>query len=63
MQIAAEKTCKFIGNKIPEKIAKPKLVIDENPRNVEKRIIPRYKTSKLLNNSTVSKFVIKNRSQ
>ena len=63
MQIAAEKTCKFMGNKIPEKIVKPKLVIDENLRNVEKRIIPRYKTSKLLNDSTVSKFVIKNRSQ
>ena len=31
----AEATGEFIGNKIADKIVKPKHVIDENPRNVE----------------------------
>ena len=45
---AAEATGEFIGNKIVDtvaksydnKIVKPKLVIDENPRNAEEIIIP-----------------------
>ena len=36
----AEATVKLIGNRIAEKIVKPKLLIDENPRNVEKIINP-----------------------
>ena len=69
-----------MGNKIAEKIVKPKHVTDENLRNVEEIIIPpgkrknikriktsiikiKHKTSKLLNDSTVSKFVTKNESK
>ena len=37
---ATEATCEFIRNKIADKIAKPKLVFDENPRNVEEIFIP-----------------------
>ena len=37
---AAEATVKFMGNKIAEKIVKPKPVIQENLRNVEGIIIP-----------------------
>ena len=37
---AAIATGEFIGNKIAEKIVKPKHVIDENPRSVEEIITP-----------------------
>ena len=40
---APEATGEFIGNKIVNKIVKPKLVIDENSRNVEEMIIPTEK--------------------
>ena len=46
---AAEETCNFIGNKIPGRIVKPKHVINENPRNVEKIIIQQQKREQLLN--------------
>ena len=36
---AAEATSEVIGNKIADKIVRPKHVIDENPRNVEEIII------------------------
>ena len=66
---SAEATGEFIGNKIADKIVKPKHVIDENSRRKKRKNIKRittsiirmehYKISKLLNNSTVSKFVTK----
>ena len=40
---APEATGEFRGNKIVNKIVKPKLVIDENSRNVEEMIIPTEK--------------------
>ena len=46
---AAQATDRFIGNKIADKIAKPKHVTDENPRNVEEIIIPPEKTEEILN--------------
>ena len=46
---AAQATDQFRGNKIADKIAKPKHVIDENPRNVEEIIIPPEKTEEILN--------------
>ena len=54
---AAEATGEFIGNKIVDtvaksydnKIVKPKLVIDENPRNAEEIIIPPEKREEVLN--------------
>ena len=46
---AAQATDRFIGNKIADKIAKSKHVIDENPRNVEEIIIPPEKTEEILN--------------
>ena len=46
---AAEATGEFIGNKIADKIVKPKHVIDENPRNVEEIIIPPEKREEILN--------------
>ena len=46
---ASEATGEFIGNKIANKIVKPKLVIDENSRNVEEIIIPTEKRKKILN--------------
>ena len=46
---AAEATGKFIGNKIANKIEKPKLLPDENSRNVEEVIIPPEKREKILN--------------
>ena len=45
----AHKTGEFVGNKIPDKIVKPKHVINENPRNVEETIIPPEKREKILN--------------
>ena len=36
---AAEATDKFMGNKIADKIMKPKLAADENSRNAEEIII------------------------
>ena len=35
---AAEATAEFIGNKIANKVIKPKVMTDENSRNVEKII-------------------------
>ena len=46
---AAEKTGEFIGNKIAEKIVKPKSVSDENLRNIEEMIIPPQKRKEILN--------------
>ena len=46
---AAEATGKFIGNKIANKIEKPKLLPDENSRNVEEVIIPPEQREKILN--------------
>ena len=61
---AAEATREFLGNEIAEKIVKTKPVIDENSTNFEEIIIlseiiemEHYKISKLLNDSTVLKFV------
>ena len=42
-----DKTGEFVGNKIPDKIVKPKHVI--NPRNVEETIIPPEKREEILN--------------
>ena len=68
----AEATGESIGNKLADKIVKPKLASDENSRNVEEIVIPPHKKqtilskyykmeyhkiSKLLSDSTVSKFV------
>ena len=46
---AAEATGKFIGNKIADKIVKPKHVTEANPRNVERIIIPQEKRDEILN--------------
>ena len=46
---AAIATGAFIGNKIAEKIVKPKHVIDENPRSVEEIITPPEKREEILN--------------
>ena len=44
---AAEATGKFIGNEINDKIVEPKLVPNENTRDVEKIVIlPEKKTNK-----------------
>ena len=71
---ADEATDQFLGNKITDKIVKTKSVIDENLRSVkknnystrkERRIKTRIikvehcKMSKLLNDSTISKFLKK----
>ena len=40
VQIAAEATGEFLGNKITDKIVKPNHVNGENSRNVEKIFIP-----------------------
>ena len=48
---AAKETSESIGNKIADKIVKPKHVINENPRNVEKIIIPPEKREEVLNES------------
>ena len=64
---AAEATGAFTGNKIADKIVRPKSMLDMNSRNVEEIInLPEkreeilnehYKISKLLNDLTVSTFV------
>ena len=41
---AAEATSEFIGNKIADKIVKPKTVSDENLRNVEEIIFSTRET-------------------
>ena len=46
---AAEATDEFLGNKIADKIVKPKHVIDENPRNFEEIIISPEKREEILN--------------
>ena len=54
---AADVTGEFIGNKIAEaaakskddKIVKPKPAIDENPRNVEEKVILPEKREEILN--------------
>ena len=46
---AAEATAKFIGNKIADKIVKPKHSIDVNPENVEEIIIPSDEREEILN--------------
>ena len=46
---AAEATGEFIGNKISDKIVKPRHVTDENPRNIEEKIIPPEKRKEILN--------------
>ena len=43
---AGEATGEFRGNKINEKIVKPKHVNDENPKNVTERIVPSKKEKK-----------------
>ena len=43
---AAEATGEFLGNKIADKILKPKYVIDENPRNAGEIIILQKKKKK-----------------
>ena len=43
---AAEATGEFLGNKIADKILKPKYVIDENPRNAGEIIILQKKKEK-----------------
>ena len=71
---AAEATGEFIGNAIADKIFKRKYAIDENAKLISARkknkliktsIIEMdyYKIFKLLYDSTVSKFVTKNRSK
>ena len=77
----AETIQELKGNKIPDKIVKPKHVPEGNLRNVAEIVIPpekrleilntigkyyktkHYKISKLLNNSTVSNFVIRKQNQ
>ena len=46
---AAEGTGQFIGNKIANKIVKPKHAIDENPKNVEEIIILPEKREEIIN--------------
>ena len=46
---AAETTGQFIGNKIANKIVKPKHAIDENPKNVEEIIILPEKREEIIN--------------
>ena len=46
---AAEATGEFIGNKIADKIVKPKSVADANSTNIEEVIIPSEKRGKMLN--------------
>ena len=46
---AAEATRQFIGNKIANKIVKPKHAIDENPKNVEEIIILPEKREEIIN--------------
>ena len=46
----AEATRELIGNKVPEKILKPKPVLIVNSRNVEEIVIPLGKRQKILNN-------------
>ena len=46
--IAAEATCEFIGNKIADKIVKPKPVPDENSRNAKEIVIPPEKRQEIL---------------
>ena len=43
---AAEAKSEFAGNKISDKIVKPKHAIDENPRNVEQILILQEKKKK-----------------
>ena len=45
----AEATGELIGKKINDKIVKPKSVIDENSKNLEKIVIPAEKREKILN--------------
>ena len=49
VQKAAEGIGESIGNKVTDRIVKPKHVIDENPRNVEEIIIPTEKREEILN--------------
>ena len=49
VQKAAEAAGGFTGNKIADKIVKPKYILDENPRNVEEIIIPTGKREEILN--------------
>ena len=46
-----ERTCKFLGKKVAEKIVKTKHLIDENPRNIEEIIILSEKRKEILNES------------
>ena len=46
---AAEATAEFIGNKIADKIVKPKHAIDVNPENVEEIIISSDEREEILN--------------
>ena len=46
----AEVAVEFIGNKVADKIVKPKHVIDKNLRNFEEIIIPPEKREKILTN-------------
>ena len=43
---AAKATGELMGNKIAENIVKPKLVLDENSRNVKEIVIPPEKKTK-----------------
>ena len=45
----AKATGEFIGNKIADKIVKPKLAPDENSRKVEEIVIPPQKRQTILN--------------
>ena len=46
---AVEATGEFIGKKIADKIVKPKPISDENPRNVEEKIIAPEKREGIVN--------------
>ena len=43
---AAEATGKFIGNKIADKIVKPKPIIDDNSRHMKKQLFHQKKERK-----------------
>ena len=45
---AAKATGEFIGNKIADKIVKPKPMLDEKSRDVKEIVTPPYKKEKIL---------------
>ena len=57
MHKVAELTGKFIGNRIADKIVKLKPVPDENPKNVEKIVIPLEKKKR--NTKRIKTSIIK----